>query len=171
MHLACWYCLLRFVNPSLQCCYKENVRRSDDHQCISHVGCVSKKTIINAPRMLVLFCKPILAVLLQRKHLTIINRFVNPSLQCYYKTQPTRSSMHLACWSCWLRFVNPSLQCCYKENIRRSLMHIACLLCFLSPTLPYLCSPNEDFGRPNQPPAVLKRRRTSRVKEASYQPC
>ena len=31
MHLVCWS---RFVNPSLQSCYKAN----NDHQCISHVG-------------------------------------------------------------------------------------------------------------------------------------
>ena len=46
--------LLCFVSPSLQYCYKENIRRSS---CISHV---------------VVFCKPILATLLQRKRLIAI---------------------------------------------------------------------------------------------------
>ena len=51
VHLACLLC---FVSPSLQYCYKESIRRS---WCISHASCV-----------FVVFCKPILAILLQRKH-------------------------------------------------------------------------------------------------------
>jgi len=69
----------------------------------------------------------------------------NPSLQYGYKENVRRSSMHLACLL--LCFVCPSLQYCYKENVRRSLV--------ISKTEnvrhTFTCSPNEDFGSPNQP--------------------
>ena len=55
--------------------------------------------------LLVVFCKPILAILLQRKHHTIDH-------QCIF----------------WLCVVNPSLQYCYKEN-RRSSMHLLVVCC------------------------------------------
>ena len=135
-----------FVNPSLQCGYKENIRRSS--------------CIINASRMFVVFCKRILAMVLQRKHQTIISHillcyvrsiasithvslcFVNPFLKCCYKENvwlAVIARMHHACLLC---FVNPSLQYCYKENIRRSSMHHACSLCFVNPSLQYCYKEN-----------------------------
>ncbi len=92
------------------------------------------------------FCQPIiLAMLLQRKHQTIVMHlacwlcFVNQSLQCCYKENITRSScMHLECLLC---FVNPSLQCCYKWKASEFslFMHLACLLCFVNPSSLQCC--------------------------------
>ena len=118
-----------------------------------------------ASRMLGVFCKPILAILLQRKfwllaclHLACWLCFVSPSLVVFCKPilailwqrehqtiiNPSlqycyKENWSLACMhlACWLCFVNPSLQYCYKEKIRRSSMHLACWLCFVNPSLQY----------------------------------
>ena len=148
MHLACWFC---FVNPSLQYCYKEHIRRSSMHGHASRMLVVlsthpcnvaAKKTSEehHASSMLVVFCKPILAMLLQRKHQAIINAsrmlvvVCKPILAMLLQRKHQKSIMHLACWLC---FVNPSLQYCYKENIRRSSMHS-----HASRMLVVFCKPN-----------------------------
>ena len=70
--------------------------------------------------VVVVLCKPILAILLQRKHQTII-------------------IMHLA-RMLLLCFVNPSLQYCNKENIRRSsCISLACCFCLLQRKHMVLC--------------------------------
>ena len=94
-------CLVCFVNPSLQYCYKEK-----------------RPTILNASRMFVVFgvfCKPILAMLLQRRR------------------RISRTNHH-ACLLCLVCFVNPSLQCCYKEDVgflARIITHVCCVWCVL----------------------------------------
>ena len=103
----------------MQYCYKENIRRSS---CISHV---------------VVFCKPILAMFLQRKHQTLImhlaccccvlsthhcnvvtkktdDHHASRMLRLYF-VNPT-SEGHHASRVLLLCFVSPSLQCFYKEN-------------------------------------------------------
>ena len=94
------------------------------------------QTIINASHVFVVFCKSIFAILLQRKRL--IARMHHTCLLCFVNPSlqycHKENIIHLACWLC---FVNPSLQYCYKENIRRSSLHLACLLCFVNPSLQY----------------------------------
>ena len=67
------------------------------------------QTIINASRMLVVFCKPMLqlmlAMLLQRKRLIAHKRV------CCDVVIKKASDHSQAC------FVNPCLQYCYKENV------------------------------------------------------
>ena len=98
------------------------------------VGATLRNCLVATRALFVMLCKPILAILLQRKasdcsHASRVLCFVNHpcNVVTTKKTSDDHRRMHLAWLLC---FVNPSLQYCYKENIRRAscISHVGCVL-------------------------------------------